>query len=170
MLLVAVVTLWLLAGSLHAQDRHPVQEATANPQYPYEMSRAGIGGRVKVEFVIGASGGVIEAGILQSTHREFEKPALAAVMKWKFKPGMKGGRPVNVRASQVIEFNLDASPVYPFELLTGKIEPSGIWESSQGRSNGQHPRPGLCRPTGRGDHATCAIPFPFGWKGRGANQ
>jgi len=122
MLLVAGVALSLLAGNLHAQDRRPVPEVMANPQYPYEMSRAGIGGRVKVEFVIGPGGGVIEAKILQATHREFEKPALAAVMKWKFKPGMKGGKPVNVRASQVLEFNLDAPPVYPFELLTEKIE------------------------------------------------
>jgi len=27
------------------------------------------------------------------------------VAKWKFKPGRKGGRVVNVRASQLLEFN-----------------------------------------------------------------
>jgi periplasmic protein TonB len=32
-------------------------------------------------------------------------PALQAVQKWKFKPGRKGGRVVNVRASQLLEFN-----------------------------------------------------------------
>jgi periplasmic protein TonB len=46
---------------------------------------------------------------VRSSHREFEIPAMQAVQKWKFKAGRKGGRAVNVRASQLIEFNLEDS-------------------------------------------------------------
>ena len=69
------------------------------------MRRAGINGTVVVEFIINTEGDVIQTQIVRSSHREFEMPALQAVSKWKFKPGRKGGRVVNVRASQLLEFN-----------------------------------------------------------------
>jgi protein TonB len=71
------------------------------------MSRAGVQGSVTVEFIIDKGGNVIQAQAMKSTHKEFEAPAVEAVLKWKFKPGKIKGRPVNVRASQLIDFNLD---------------------------------------------------------------
>lgn len=88
-------------------DQKPVGRLQGSPNYPYEMSRAGISGHVLVEFIINVNGEVTQAQILKSTNREFEVPAMQAVLKWKFKPGRKGGKAVNVRASQLIEFNLD---------------------------------------------------------------
>ncbi len=88
-------------------DQKPVARVQPQPTYPYEMSRAGINGEVVVEFIINTNGDVIQTQVVRSSHREFEAPAMAAVGKWKFKPGRKGGRAVNVRASQLIEFNLD---------------------------------------------------------------
>jgi protein TonB len=86
-------------------DQRPVARLQPGPTYPYDMKRAGINGTVVVEFIINTEGDVIQTQIVRSSHREFEAPALAAVQKWKFKPGRKGGRVVNVRASQLIEFN-----------------------------------------------------------------
>lgn len=86
-------------------DQRPVARLQPQPTYPYDMKRAGINGSVVVEFIINTEGDVIQTQIVRSSHREFEAPALAAVQKWKFKPGRKGGRVVNVRASQLIEFN-----------------------------------------------------------------
>jgi periplasmic protein TonB len=88
-------------------DQKPTRTVSVNPAYPYEMSRAGINGTVVVEFIISSNGDVSQAQIVRSSNREFETPALQAVLKWKFKPGRKGGRAVNTRASQLIEFNLD---------------------------------------------------------------
>ena len=88
-------------------DQRPVARVQPGPQYPYEMSRAGINGDVVVEFIISATGDVIDTRVVRSSHREFEVPAMQAVQKWKFKPGRKGGRAVAVRASQLIEFNLE---------------------------------------------------------------
>jgi protein TonB len=88
-------------------DQRPVARVQPQPTYPYEMSRAGISGSVVVEFIINTNGDVIQTQVVKASHREFEMPAMQAVQKWKFKPGRKGGRAVNVRASQLIEFNLE---------------------------------------------------------------
>jgi protein TonB len=90
-------------------DQKPVARVQPGPAYPYEMSRAGISGEVTVEFIINTNGDVTQTQVMRSSHREFEVPALQAVQKWKFKPGRKGGRVVNVRASQTLEFNLEDS-------------------------------------------------------------
>jgi len=86
-------------------DQQPVARVRPAPSYPYDMRRAGINGSVVVEFIINTEGDVIQTQVVKSSHREFEMPALQAVQKWKFKPGRKGGRVVNVRASQLLEFN-----------------------------------------------------------------
>jgi protein TonB len=88
-------------------DQRPVARVQPGPQYPYEMSRAGISGDVVVEFIINTSGDVVDTRVVRSSHREFEVPAMQAVQKWKFKPGRKGGRAVSTRVSQLIEFNLE---------------------------------------------------------------
>ena len=88
-------------------DQKPVARVQNPPQYPYEMSRAGISGEVAVEFIINSSGDVVDTRVIRSSHREFEVPAMQAVQKWKFKPGRKGGKAVATKASQLIEFNLE---------------------------------------------------------------
>jgi protein TonB len=90
-------------------DQKPVARVQNPPQYPYEMSRAGISGEVAVEFIINANGDVVDTRVIRSSHREFEVPAMQAVQKWKFKPGRKGGKAVATKASQLIEFNLEDS-------------------------------------------------------------
>ncbi len=88
------------------------------PKYPYALSRAAIKGNVEVEFLIGSNGKVLEAKAIKSTHKGFESAAVEAVLKWRFKPGIKKGRAVNVRARQLLEFNfLEHALVYPFDLL-----------------------------------------------------
>jgi protein TonB len=88
-------------------DQKPVGRVQNPPQYPYEMSRAGISGEVVVEFIINSNGDVVDTRVVRSSHREFEVPAMQAVQKWKFKPGRKGGKAVATRVSQLIEFNLE---------------------------------------------------------------
>ncbi|MDX2185550.1 MAG: energy transducer TonB [Opitutaceae bacterium] len=78
----------------------------AKPTYPYDLKRSGITGSVNVEFIIDQNGTVIDAWPTKSTHREFEQPAVQAVLKWKFRPGKKGGKAVKVRAARAIQFNL----------------------------------------------------------------
>lgn len=88
-------------------SQRPAARVQPGPAYPYEMSRAGISGDVVVEFIINEHGDVIDARVIRSSHREFEASAMQAVLKWKFKAGRKDGKAVKVRASQLLEFNLE---------------------------------------------------------------
>lgn len=78
------------------------------PIYPFEMRRSGLKGEVVVEFIVDTQGNVREPVIVRSTHPGFEQAALDAVLKWKFKPGKKGGAAVNTRARQIFPFTLQA--------------------------------------------------------------
>ena len=88
-------------------DQQPVARMRIPPQYPFEMKRAGITGEVLLEFIIDVNGEVKNPVVIKSTQREFENAALQAVVKWKFTPGKKGGRPVNSRRQQPISFTLN---------------------------------------------------------------
>lgn len=88
-------------------DQPPVLRVPVQPNYPFEMRRAGISGEVLVEYIVDSNGRVSQAQIVRSTQREFEQPAMQAVLKWQFRPGRKGGRAVNTRVQQVITFNLN---------------------------------------------------------------
>jgi periplasmic protein TonB len=79
----------------------------ANPVYPFEMKRAGIPGEVVLRFIVDANGDVRDVEVVSSSQREFESPAVQAVLKWKFKPGKKGGKAVNTRMQIPINFNLN---------------------------------------------------------------
>jgi protein TonB len=87
-------------------DQIPVARYQAKPVYPFEMRRNGITGEVTVGFIVDTNGDVREAYVLKSTQREFEAPAVQAVTKWTFRPGKKGGKPVNTRMQIPIVFNL----------------------------------------------------------------
>lgn len=87
-------------------DQQPQPKFRAQPQYPFEMRRAGITGSVVVEFIIDVNGDVRNPYAVKSSQREFEQAAIQAVSKWKFRPGRRGGHAVNSRAQQLIEFNL----------------------------------------------------------------
>jgi periplasmic protein TonB len=88
-------------------DQKPQPRLQSQPQYPFEMRRNGIEGEVLVEFIINVNGDTQDAFVVKSSQREFEQNALQAVLKWKFKPGKKGGKTVNVRARQNISFSLN---------------------------------------------------------------
>jgi TonB family protein len=83
------------------------------PLYPFEMSAANVEGKVTVEFVIDQDGNVRDAQVLRSTRQEFEAPAIAAILQWKFVPGELHGRKVATHAAQIIEFNLEDLPATP---------------------------------------------------------
>lgn len=88
-------------------DQQPVPTYQIKPLYPFEMRRAGITGTVTVEFIVDKTGVVRDAFALPSTQREFEAEAVKAVMKWKFKPGKRGGSAVPTRMRVPIVFSLN---------------------------------------------------------------
>jgi len=87
-------------------DQKPEPRVQPPPQYPFEMKRAGITGEVTIEYIVDSNGNVNQVQVIKSTQREFENAVTQAVLKWKFKPGKKGGRAVNTRVAQSFPFTL----------------------------------------------------------------
>ncbi|MBI2497303.1 MAG: TonB family protein [Opitutae bacterium] len=77
------------------------------PVYPYAMSRAGLIGAVTIAFIIDKEGRVRNPYVVESNNPWFERPAIDAIIGWRFTPGEIDGRTVNVRAMQRIEFDLE---------------------------------------------------------------
>lgn len=89
-------------------DQRPTPRVQIQPQYPFEMRRAGIEGEVVVEFIVDTNGDVRNPFVVRSTQREFEAAAIQAVSKWKFRPGRRGGRAVNTsRVQQLLSFKIN---------------------------------------------------------------
>ncbi len=79
-----------------------------NPQYPRDALMAGTEGFVEIEFTILEDGTVSNAGVINARPRRiFNRAALRAIYRWKFKPRIIDGVPVQRRARQTIEFNME---------------------------------------------------------------
>ena len=79
-----------------------------DPQWPREALIEGIEGYVVVEVTIGADGSVKDVRIIRSEpKRVFDRNVMKAVLKWKFKPRIINGVPVERKAIQMLEFTLD---------------------------------------------------------------
>jgi len=88
-------------------DRLPNAKIQIAPEYPFAMKSGGIDGSVTVEFDVDREGKVVAARVRNSTHGEFEAPTLRAVLKWRFEPGRKNGRPVPFRMVVPVDFHLN---------------------------------------------------------------
>jgi protein TonB len=77
------------------------------PQYPRDAARARINGWVQLEVLVNADGSVRSAKVMEAQPKGlFEANAVAAVLRWRFKPKVVNGTPVAQRGSQRIEFNI----------------------------------------------------------------
>ena len=80
------------------------------PMYPRDAAMKGLEGWVKVEFTITAIGTVKDPRVIDSKPpRVFNREAIRAILKWKFKPRVVDGVAVDRTATQIIDFSLDQS-------------------------------------------------------------
>lgn len=75
-------------------------------EYPEMARRAGIEGRVTVQFIVNENGDVENARVVRGIGGGCDEAALEAVRKAKFKPGKQRGRPVPVQFALSINFRL----------------------------------------------------------------
>jgi protein TonB len=61
------------------------------PSYPVSMSSRGIEGHVIVEFDVSADGTVVNPRVLESSHRGFERSAINAAERFRYKPRVVDG-------------------------------------------------------------------------------
>jgi protein TonB len=87
-------------------EKRPELLASVSPQYPPELRKAKVEGAVTIIFVLDETGRVEDPRVENSSRPEFEKPALDAVRKWKFKPGMKDGEAVRTYMRLPLRFRI----------------------------------------------------------------
>ena len=101
----SVAGLLAFAPAAFAQTKEPpVPVRTVAPDYPDELRREGVSGIVTVKCTIDEKGNVVEPEVEKSTNGAFDKNAIAALKKWKFKPAKQDGAPVAVKVSIPIKF------------------------------------------------------------------
>jgi protein TonB len=96
----------LAAFDVTELDRPPELVASVNPVHPSELRKARVEGRVTVVFVVTEEGKVEDLRVESSTRPEFEKPALDAVRRWKFRAGTKENQAVRTNVRQQILFKV----------------------------------------------------------------
>lgn len=76
------------------------------PQYPREALIECVGGVVNLRFTVLEDGSVQDPSVVSSQPpRMFDRAALRAILRWKFKPRIVDGRPVKREANLPLEFN-----------------------------------------------------------------
>lgn len=92
------------AFSLAELDQKPRAIIQGSPVPPPEMRGRKVEGVVSVIFVVDAAGKVENPRVEKSSHAAFESPALTAVRKWKFEPGVRAGQRVASKMRVAIRF------------------------------------------------------------------
>ena len=88
-----------------SSDRPPA--VTEFPKYPSVALRDRIEGEAMVCFNIDARGRVVRPSIRSSSHRIFEKPAMAAIRRSSFAPLAAGEKPAAAKTCRTYRFRLD---------------------------------------------------------------
>ena len=77
-----------------------------DPEYSEEARKAKYSGVVVLGIEVDASGRVRNLQVVKGIGLGLDERALEAVKQWRFKPGSKNGKPVNVRARIEVNFRL----------------------------------------------------------------
>jgi len=111
----AVLSGMLLAAAACAKSETspPAVVSQVQPAYPAEVGDTRLSGNVVIEFTVDEEGRVQDMRVVTSTHRAFEKAALAALREWRFEPGVRNGRPVKTKIRLPIAFNSEETGLEP---------------------------------------------------------
>ena len=82
----------------------PVPVRTVAPHYPSAQQRAGVSGLVTVRCSIDTHGDVVGTEVMKVSDPAFERPAIVALQKWKFKPGTLDGVAIATMAVIPVKF------------------------------------------------------------------
>ena len=88
--------------------------------------RAGIEGRVTVQFIVNESGDVENAQVVRGIGGGADEEALRVVRQAKFEPGMQRGKPVRVRYALSVNFRLEDSNYSSMETELEQDQGNGL--------------------------------------------
>jgi protein TonB len=102
----------IAAAALQPQSfPSPITSAPAviykvEPQYTQEALDAKVSGTVAVQVLISAEGIPGDFAVRRSLGYGLDEKAIECVTQWRFKPGMRNGEPIPVRATIEVNFRL----------------------------------------------------------------
>jgi len=100
-------SLFVSAFKINEVDQPPRTLRAPLPKYPFEAKQKGITGKVILRFVVDTNGNAREPQIVSAVPEGvFETAALEAVVNYKFRPAMKGGKAVDCVVRLPISFDL----------------------------------------------------------------
>jgi TonB family protein len=76
------------------------------PQYTEEARHAKLEGTVVLAVTVTEDGSATDIKVVRSLGLGLDEKAIECVKQWKFRPGLRYGRPVPVRASIEVNFRL----------------------------------------------------------------
>lgn len=88
----------------------PMPIFKVEPEYSEEARAAGFQGTVLLAVVINEEGTPTSIKVVRSLGMGLDEKAIEAMGKWKFRPGMKAGKPVSVHANVEMAFRLMNPP------------------------------------------------------------
>jgi TonB family protein len=107
-----LLSVWLLLvlppAALFAQRVAPERVTTPTPHYPKALADTGRDGTATIEFTVDVDGSVKDPSVKSADHPEFAAAAIAVLPGWKFKPGMRDGKPIAMKVS--LPFSFRAPP------------------------------------------------------------
>ena len=77
-----------------------------NIKYPERARKAGIEGKVIVQFVVGENGKARDINVLRGIGGGCDEAAINVIKKAEFRPGLQRGEPVPVQMAQTVTFQL----------------------------------------------------------------
>ena len=83
-----------------------VQALQSKVEYPEFAKKAGIEGRVFIQFVVDENGNVTNPTVTRGVHKLLDQEAVSAVKELSCTPGKQRGKPVKVRMSLPVTFRL----------------------------------------------------------------
>ena len=84
----------------------PTLISKSEPEYSEEARKAKYSGTVLLTIVVDVNGLPRDIKVVRPLGLGLDEKAIEAVMKWRFRPGMKGGHPVPVQAQVEVAFRL----------------------------------------------------------------
>ncbi|GAA4350637.1 energy transducer TonB [Kangiella taiwanensis] len=92
-----------------SQESEAMPMYRTQPNYPIMAQQRGLEGWVLLTYDVDTSGTLSNIAVMDSEPRKiFDREAMRALRKWKFKPAMTNGQPIaSVGQTVKIEFNMD---------------------------------------------------------------
>jgi protein TonB len=89
-------------------EKKPEPVSQVPPIYPAELRKAKLEGLATLVFILNEEGRVEQARVESSSRPEFDKPALDAIRKWRFRPGLRNGQAVRTFIRQPMRFRVSS--------------------------------------------------------------